>query len=375
MGDPEWHILTGEYPPQPGGVSDYTRNIARGLAEAGDRVCVWAPACPGPEPRDAGVEVRRLPGHFGPRALAYLSRHLPRPAHLLVQYVPHGLGFKSMNLLFCLWLWRRGRRDSIDLMFHEVAMPVDRAQPTVHRILGSVHRVMAWIVVRSAHRVQVSIPAWETMLRRISPRLPPVVWLPVPANISVVDDPAGVARVRARYCPPASILIGHFGTYNAAISAMLRYTLPMIVHRLPSANILLMGRGSREFAAQLAGSSERIHALGMQEAADLSRSIAACDLMVQPFADGVSSRNTSVSAALAHARPVVTTSGQFTEPFWYSSEAVRLTAASDLDALVNNVVELAQDAARRQAMAVQATALYRERFDLQTVIAALRAAA
>src|SRR5207248_6476969 len=28
----EWHVLTGEYPPQPGGVSDYTRQVARGLA-------------------------------------------------------------------------------------------------------------------------------------------------------------------------------------------------------------------------------------------------------------------------------------------------------------------------------------------------------
>ncbi len=36
-GDPSpargpWHIVTGEYPPQPGGVSDYTEAVARGLA-------------------------------------------------------------------------------------------------------------------------------------------------------------------------------------------------------------------------------------------------------------------------------------------------------------------------------------------------------
>ena len=39
----QWHILTGEYPPQPGGVSDYTRMVAEGLAAAGDEVVVWAP--------------------------------------------------------------------------------------------------------------------------------------------------------------------------------------------------------------------------------------------------------------------------------------------------------------------------------------------
>ncbi len=41
----DWQIVTGEYPPQPGGVSDYTRLVARGLAGAGDRVEVWAPPC------------------------------------------------------------------------------------------------------------------------------------------------------------------------------------------------------------------------------------------------------------------------------------------------------------------------------------------
>ena len=32
----DWHILTGEYPPECGGVGHYTRLVARGLAAAGD---------------------------------------------------------------------------------------------------------------------------------------------------------------------------------------------------------------------------------------------------------------------------------------------------------------------------------------------------
>ena len=46
----QWHILTGEYPPQPGGVSDYSRMVAHGLAAAGDEVVVWAPS-----PRQVGL--------------------------------------------------------------------------------------------------------------------------------------------------------------------------------------------------------------------------------------------------------------------------------------------------------------------------------
>ena len=39
----ELHIITPEYPPQPGGVSDYTAQVAEGLAQEGEEVHVWCP--------------------------------------------------------------------------------------------------------------------------------------------------------------------------------------------------------------------------------------------------------------------------------------------------------------------------------------------
>jgi hypothetical protein len=80
-----WQLITGEYPPEPGGVSDYTRLVACGLAEAGDHVDVWAPPYAEPGSSDAGVNVHRLSGRFDPRALAVLgtaarSERLPIPS-------------------------------------------------------------------------------------------------------------------------------------------------------------------------------------------------------------------------------------------------------------------------------------------------------
>ena len=132
-----WHLITGEYPPQPGGVSDYTRLVAIELARAGDDVNVWAPACDFADPIDEGVEVHRLPGHFGPRAIALLDRELNwNPGRILVQYVPHAFGFKAMNFPFALWLYAR-RRTNITVMFHEVAYPVAASQPLKHNLLGA----------------------------------------------------------------------------------------------------------------------------------------------------------------------------------------------------------------------------------------------
>ena len=83
-----WHILTGEYPPQPGGVSDYCRQVAAGLAEVGDSVCVWCPPAAGETPFDSGVEVRRLTAaEAGPADLLW--------AHGLLLGTPENFGYMS----------------------------------------------------------------------------------------------------------------------------------------------------------------------------------------------------------------------------------------------------------------------------------------
>ena len=65
-----WAILTGEYPPQPGGVSDYTQLVARGLADAGDHVTVFAPDTGLPFDTAAGINVVGLTDRFGRRGLS-----------------------------------------------------------------------------------------------------------------------------------------------------------------------------------------------------------------------------------------------------------------------------------------------------------------
>ena len=152
-----WHLITGEYPPASGGVSDYSRTVARGLAESDDEVQVWAPAVPVGESEiaDPGVIVHRLPNRLGPASLARLHRGVDASpsSRILVQYVPHAFGWKAMNVPFCIWLWTR-RRNSIDVMFHEVAFPIARNQPLTHNALGLVNRAMAAIVARSAERME-----------------------------------------------------------------------------------------------------------------------------------------------------------------------------------------------------------------------------
>src|SRR5437868_5304911 len=64
MGISEWHIITCEYPPQSGGVSDYTQQVARGLADAGDRVHVWCPSSLPSHATAAGIDIHRVLGNI-----------------------------------------------------------------------------------------------------------------------------------------------------------------------------------------------------------------------------------------------------------------------------------------------------------------------
>ena len=55
-----WHIITGEYPPVLGGVSDYSHLVAEALAGAGDDVHVWCPRSPELDARNGVTVHRRL---------------------------------------------------------------------------------------------------------------------------------------------------------------------------------------------------------------------------------------------------------------------------------------------------------------------------
>jgi glycosyltransferase involved in cell wall biosynthesis len=374
-----WNIITGEYPPHSGGVGDYTRLVARGLAEAGDEVRVWAPEAPGPSPLDPGVQLRRLPGHFGSRALALLHRELTRerqPYRLLVQYVPHMYGWNAMNVLFSGWLgWGCPVRPWV--MFHEVAFPVAWRQPLRHNFLGLVHRWMARTVVGSAERIFLSVPWWMRLLGRRATAGQKAAWLPVPSNVPTEADAPAVAGVRARYAPAGGArLIGHFGTFPPLVAEPLRGALGALLARNSRRAALLIGPGGKAVAEQLgsgaAGLAGRVFATGPLPADGVAAHLAACDLLVQPFPDGASSRRGSLMAGIGLGLPVVTTHGPATEPVWAAEGLVASVPAGDAAALKDTAEGLLADGPARADLARRARAGYDAHFSLRHTLAALR---
>ena len=368
-----WHIITCEYPPQVGGVSDYTRLLARHLREAGDEVHVWAPAYEGP----AEPHLHRDLGDLSARALQHagelLDRHMT-PRRFLVQWVPHGYGKRGINLGFSRWIAARVRQgDELYVIVHEPCLePGQRLWK--HRFVSLMQRHMVRILLRSATRVFISIPGWESRLRDLAPPLLRFEWLPIPATIDADASPEAVSILRAQFGRDA-LFIGHLGTYSAELRRVLRPALLSILEQLPNAHALLLGNNGDSFAGDLKSAApdfaHRLHGSGLLPDADLAAHIAACDLMLQPYPDGLSSRRTSLMNVISRGTPVVSNLGHLTEPLWRESNAVALASTSEPTQLATLCVELLRDESRSE-LGRAGRELYFFRFDWSKIIATLR---
>jgi glycosyltransferase involved in cell wall biosynthesis len=374
-----WVILTGEYPPHIGGVSDYTHHLARALVEAGDRVHVWTPAPvpAAPAPCDPGVIVHQLPDQYSPRSLMKLQRELREiggPYRLLLQYTPNAFGLLGTNYAFALWLI--AQRMSPWVMFHELYMPLTREQPMRYNALAIAQRVMLKLMMQSTARAFVSIPIWGELLQDYANGTP-IEWLPIPSAVVGRVEPAQLNAIRGRYLSADDQkLLGTFGTYGPLIADMLNEILPPLLKGDPRRVMLLMGRGSESFAAQLLAAhpqlAERVHFTGSLPADQLPAYLSACDLLVQPYPDGVSTRRSSLVAGMALGVPTVAPAGKLSESFWLEKNPIIVVPEPRCAAILAAAERALADPQMLRAFGRKSQQFYDEVLDVRHTVAALR---
>ncbi len=377
MGEPILHILTGEYPPRPGGVGDYCAQVAAGLAAEGRGVHVWCPGRDARRTEASGVEVHRVARLFSPGGLGRLARALdrwPAPRSLLLQYTPNALGVRGMNVPLCVWLLMRSRRDDVRVMFHEPYFYFGWRRP--HRnVLAVVQRLMAVLLLGASRRVYLSSATWE---RSLSPYMwlggRQLMWLPIPSNVPRCENEVAIERCRLELTggSPDTPLIGHFGTYGDQIRPLLEACLAGVAARLPGLCVACLGRHGETFVAGLEARVPslrgRVVASGGLAPEAVAAHLRACDLVVQPFPDGVTTRRTSLMASLVNGCPTVTTIGPLTEPLWTDESGVAMAPVGDTAALVDLVVGLLRDEARRADLGRAGYRLYDTRFAVRHTV-------
>jgi len=371
-----WHILTGEYPPGCGGVGDYTAGLAHALAAAGDHVHVWTVGG-GQAVTDARISVHRLPDAFGARSRQVLDASLREtPGVVLLQYVPNALGARGANLPFCFWFARlRRRMPDVRVMFHEPYFYFRRSRPwAASNALAIVQRLMARVLLGGSMRVYYSTETWRRYLRPGNGRAAQA--LPIPSTIPSDAGDAAIARAReaATGGDRGALLAGHFGTYGAHVAAELRTILPELVARMPAVRIALLGDGGPAFVRDLPSVAGRAWAPGRLEPAEVAAALRACDVLLQPYPDGITTRRTSAMAGIGNGVATVSTSGALTEPVWNDTGAVALVPAGDARAFVEAAGRLLRDADARTALGRRAAEVYTARFSMAHTVAILRGA-
>jgi glycosyltransferase involved in cell wall biosynthesis len=367
-----FHLLTGEYPPEAGGVGDYTELVARGLADRGCEVHVW---CPGvtDSKDDAAVLMHRLPDFFGAASrLALECAVAATPGCVLLQYVPNALGRRGINLRFCLWLRRLGRHEDVRVMFHEPYFYFAWQRPW-RNVLAVAQRAMAAVLMQAGSVAYFSTASWHRYLAG-SHNHPRIVVTPIPATTATEADPVAVGKWRALFMGSMGprAIVGHFGSYGDHVATGLTPVISAILRAHPTVRLVCLGRGSEAFTEDKPRDwQDRVLGTGALSRLDLAAAVRACDVMVQPYPDGVTTRRTSVMAALANGVATVTTSGALTEDVWTERQAVALARAGRPVEIAAEVVRLVRDPAERRALAERGRLTYEAEFAIERTIDAL----
>jgi hypothetical protein len=188
-----------------------------------------------------------------------------------------------------------------------------------HFLTGPVQRLALGILATASRKVSVSITPWRDLLRS---RLP---WKRRHRlRARRLEHPLGAGALAHAFrakagIPDDGVVLAMFSLHGAAKafsyveSAWRTVTSRADGHRF---HLVLVGASAEEAARLLpeAAAHPRCLVTGPLPAADVSAWLQSIDVLLAPFSDGMTTRRTTVMAAMAHGVPVVTTRGRLTDP-------------------------------------------------------------
>jgi glycosyltransferase involved in cell wall biosynthesis len=286
---------------------------------------------------------------------AALAARAQTPSWILLQYNPFAYGRGGVApRLFRQAEQLRRTGAPLAVMVHEAWIDVVNARSCA---ISLFQRAQLLNLLRHADAVMTSTSSLARSLGAGAQHVP------VGTNIVPVACTPSAARERLGLTRP--LVVALFGGGNP--SRALDYSEAAIA-------ALARARGPEALTvANLGADAPPVHAPpgvdvrhpGAIAGDALSIWLRAADLVLLPFTDGLSTRRSTLMAALAHARPVLGLIGTRTEP--ELTQTLALTPVGDRTRYAEAAVELASDSERRQSLGAAGGRLYRERFDWPVV--------
>ncbi len=360
-------FITGEYPPQQGGVGDFTRELAQAVNTSGHtaQVITGGTHAAVAAQQEDGVTIQRVISSWGMKCWAEIAEVARRQQLdvLNIQYEPAAYAMHiGVNFLPSAWA-RRQIKLPIITTFHDLLVPYlfPKAGPLRWRVVEYLaRRSEAVIVTNEEDRV------------RLSAFIPNLHVIPIGSNI----DPSTAgefdrAAVRARWgIRPGEKLVGYFGFLNLSKGGSdLMQALKILRDRDVPVKLLLIGGrtgssdpSNAEYAAQVEGMidalgvRDRVIATGYLEPRAVSQALSICDVMVLPYVDGASLRRGSLLAAIAHGKAIVTTEPRYPIEGLKPEDSVLYVRPGNALALAETTQRLLNDEVLREHLQAEVSA-------------------
>ena len=376
-------VICPKYFPVAEGLGHYTTEFCRHLSRVVE-VAIWTSRDRGPvtpasgHPPPASVKlidsVKRW-AFWGPfaslrGALAF------EPDEILIQFVPNMYAPKSgINFTLVLLAWHLARRAQargkghVAVMFHELWYPFGWQPKAL--VLHLSHRAMAFGVALAARDIFCSTERNASEVRRLLGPLSRSIHV-LPVGSSLERDPAPAPLERPR---DERLKLAIFGSlHQSKNTELVLETIREASRESPwKLELTIVGPTLPELCQampELASWLEKdVHVAGQLEADEAADCLAAQDFLVAYFQDGVSTRRTTLMAALCEGVPVVTTWRDFSDPVFRDRPFVTLLSCDEA-AFRDEFVALMRSRERPFARVSrdEVRSFYREHFSWSAIV-------
>lgn len=299
-------FISGEYPPDVGGVGDYTAHLRHALAVLG-----W----------QSGVLSRRQVRRWNARSLVALVRRAPRSGVVHIQYQAGAFDLLGDVCLMPAVLRRFRPRTRVVTTFH------DARPPYMFPKAGFLRAAAVRLLARSSHSVVAADARDLAFLGGPSARFHHV---PIGPNV-LCGPPSGYDRSAFRLTlglNPETLALIYFGLRNASKGLnLLVDAVNLVLARRPNTRLMLLGgevgasdptdRQTAQLlrqrldpaALETSGSipGSQVLQTGWLAPEQLSAYLLAADIALLPYLDGASPRRGSLLACAEHGLPIVST--------------------------------------------------------------------
>ncbi len=335
-------IITGEYPPQKGGIASYLWQLVPQLQQLGHQVFLLTHSTCQDNRANVNLEntVRRWDLSTWRRVNKWASDNRLDVVNLHYQTAIYGMSASVHFLPYLLKVC------PLVTTFHDLLPPY---------LFPKAGKIRDWVVRHLAAKSNATIVSNHQDAARLA-HLPHLYTVPIASDIlRVPQDIAQREATRATLnAAPHEFLVGHFGFLypNRGVEYLLKAVHKLQIEGIPVKLAMLGGRDSGptnkayvetlDALVQELNLSDSVHWTDYQNNETISKTLQACDVIALPFLDGASYRRTSLVAALQNHCAVVSTSLPPDEPTLQHRRQLSLVPPADSQALADELRYLYQ---------------------------------